>query len=394
MKTIATLLFFVVFGTGLLYSGDDPMYRERVKKGVQSSYQLDYAGAFEIFSQIKKEDPESPVGYGMIAVTAWNKALFDARNLAVFQYGLPTYFDAARLPEESFPEELQRFEEANNTLLDVCEELIEKNPRNALAHYFKGVSYENLSMQALMLYRNPIQTKNLSKTAGKAHEEALKLDPSLVDAKTSMAVVEYAVGSFNIVLRKMAEWFYGLPGDKKAATKRLQEVIDTGIFRVSDSLLVMGYLEGWKGEPERAVRCFQRLREMYPRNFMLDICLAVAYEYAAKDSKSALEVYRELLRDLPLKAQGIHPAEIHLRMGKNYFKLRDYGLALEQFQKALDTEHRVAETQPLAYYYMALVYEKRGEKDKAKECYRKMLELADSDVLIKEEMKRAKKKTR
>ncbi|MEJ2244897.1 MAG: tetratricopeptide repeat protein, partial [Acidobacteriota bacterium] len=206
----------------------------------------------------------------------------------------------------------------------------------------------------------------------------------LVDAKTSMAVVEYAVGSFNIVLRKMAEWFYGLPGDKKAATKRLQEVIDTGIFRVSDSLLVMGYLEGWKGEPERAVRCFQRLREMYPRNFMLDICLAVAYEYAAKDSKSALEVYRELLRDLPLKAQGIHPAEIHLRMGKNYFKLRDYGLALEQFQKALDTEHRVAETQPLAYYYMALVYEKRGEKDKAKECYRKMLELADSDVLIKE----------
>ena len=394
MKPLSTLFFFVVLGTGLLYGANDPLYRERVQKGIQSSYQLDYAGALKIFNQIKEEDPESPVGYGMIAITEWNKALFDTRNLAVFQYGLPTYFDAARLPEESFPEELQRFLEANNTLLDVCDKLIEKNPRNALAYYFKGVSYENLSMQALMLYRNPIQTKDLSKTAGKAHEEALKLDPGLVDAKTSMAVVEYAVGSFNGFLRLLAKLFYGLPGDKKAAMKRLQEVVDKGTFRSSDSLLVMGYLEAWKGDPERAVKCFQRLREMYPRNFLMDICLAVAYEYAAKDSKSAVEVYRELLRDLPSKAPGIYPAEIHLRMGKNYFKLRDYGLALEQFRKALDTEHRVAETQPLAYYNMALVYEERSEKDKAEECYLKMLKLADSDALIKEEINRAKKKTR
>ena len=146
---------------------------------------------------------------------------------------------------------------------------------------------------------------------------------------------------------------------KTTVIEKLQEVTDKGIYRASDALLVMGYLEAWKGDPEKAVAHFNRLREMYPRNFLLDICVAVAYENAAEDPKSAIQIYQELLRNLPLKAPGIYPAEIHLRIGKNYVELRDYSLALEHFQKALDTNHRALETKPLAYYNMARIHEDR-----------------------------------
>ncbi len=387
---IVSLLFFI-FCTNPIYGEEISLHEERTKMGLNAMYELDYAKAWEIFEQLKTDFPESPVGYGMIAITAWNELLFKSRNLAVFQYGMPTPFDSTQLPPELIPPEQQHFLLANKTLQDVCEKLIEKNPRDALALYFKGMSYMNLAGQDMTIYRRRSQATNLAKTAGKIHKETLKLMPSLVDAKFSTAIPEYVVGTLPLGIRWLA-LLIGIKGNKTGAIEKLQEVADKGLYRALDAQVMLAILEAWKGDPQHAISVYSHLRKIYPRNFLLDVSLAVAYEEAAKDSKSSIQVYQELLRDLPSKAPGIHPGEIHFRIGKNYVKLRDYSLALEQFQKALDSSQGDIETKPLIYYNMALIYEERGEKSQARDCYERVLEFSEPNKLIEKEIESARKK--
>jgi tetratricopeptide (TPR) repeat protein len=393
MKQPLICLLLLLFCTGLLYGAEDPLHRQQVREGLNAIYDLDYAGAQRIFDQIKKEYPESPVGYGLTAHTAWHKLLFSSRNLAVFEYGIPTPFGRAPVSSESITPEGQAFLDANKELQDICDKLLKENPQNALALYFKGMSYENLSTQALTINRKYLLSTRYAKTAAKFHREALGLDPSLIDAKTSTAVPEYIVGSFNFTLRWLA-LLLGIGGDKKGAIEKLEEVADKGIYRATDAKVVLALLENWKGDRKHAISLFSSVRKMHPRSFLYDISLAAAYEEAANDPKSAIQIYQELLRDLPSKAPGVQPAEIHFRIGKDYVKLRDFGAALEHFRKALDSPQSDSETKPLTYYQMALVYEERGDKAQARDCYLRVADYSGPTALIGKEISQARKKAR
>ena len=369
---------------------------ESVRKGIELMYNLDYAGAQKIFDQIKADNPESPVGYGMTAINAFHHMLFASRNLAVYAYGIPAPIDREVPASLSNTPEVKRFQDANRTLEEFCDKLLQKNPEDALALYFKSMSYENLTTQVMIYDRKWMRVKEYAKTADKLSQKTLSLDPTLIDAKLSNATIEYVVGSLNLVYRFALRVFFGLKGDKEAAVEKLREVGEKGIYRSTDAKVVLAYLEAWddKGDPQVAVSILSDLRKKHPRSFLYDVGLATAYMDAAKDAKSAIRVYQELLETMPSKAPGAYPGEIHFRIAKGYVRLRDYSLALEEFQKALDAEKGAPETEPLAYYNMARIYEERGEQNLAKDCYRHVADYSGPTVWIEDEIKRAGKKIR
>jgi tetratricopeptide (TPR) repeat protein len=391
------LLFFLIFplmGASVLCGAQDPFLREPVREGIKAIYDLDYEQAQKIFDKLKSDYPESPVGHGMTALRAWHQLLFASRNLAIYEYGMPTPMDKVQGESKgSVSAQEKEFVDANKTLQDFCDRLLDKNPKDPLVLYFKGVSYENLATHALTLDRSISRSRSYAKDAGKLHEKALQLNPSLVDANTSTAVPEYAVGTFNWSFRWLAMLF-GLSGDKKGAIAKLENVIGKGIYRATDAQVVLGLLEAWRGDPHRAISLFKDVHTAHPRNFMCDISLAVAYEEAGKDPKSAIRVYQELLKNISLKSPGIQPGEIYFRIGKSYINLRDSSLALEQFKKALQSNQTDQQTKPLAYYEMARIYDNRKDGGLAKDCYRQAVKHGESLPFIKKEMEEAKKKSR
>ncbi len=394
MKQLFCCLLFPFFCTSLLYGFEDQFLREPVRDGINAIYDLRYNEAQEIFDRLKKDYPESPVGYGMTAIRAWHDLLFTARNLAIYKYGMPTPLDRNKEgSKRTVSASEKKFLDANTELQDVCDRLLKKNPKDSLALYFKGVAYENLSTKSLTLDRKFMQSKSYAQDAAELHREALKLNPNLVDAKTSSAVLEYVVGAQSFLIRLAAKIF-GLSGDVKGATAKLQEVTQKGIYRATDAEMVLGLLEAWKGDPKRAISLFKDVCSEHPRSFMCDISLAVAYEDAGKDPKNAIRVYQDLLQDIKSKAPGIQPGEIYFRIGKNYVSLHDNSLALEQFQKAVQASQSDQETKPLAYYEMARIYENRKDIQLAKDCYRQAITYGKSLPLIKDEMDDAEKKVR
>jgi tetratricopeptide (TPR) repeat protein len=393
MKKVIVTLLLLFFGSQPIHGAEDISQREAVRKGIELIYNLDYAGAQKIFDQIKKDDPESPVGYGMTALNAFNQVLFASRNLAIYEYGIPAPIGRSVPSSLLDTPEQKRFEDANGALQEFCEKLLAQNPEDALALYFNGMSYDNLSILAMTHDRKIMRAKGYAKTAADLHKKALELDPGLIDAKASTAVLEYVVGSLNIFLRIGAR-FLGLKGDREGAIEKLLEVGEKGIYRSTDAKVALAYLQAWKGDPQVSVSILSGLRKKHPRSFLYDIGLATAYKDAAKDAKSAIGIYQELLDNISSKAPGVYPGEIHFRIAKCYVQLRDYRLALEQFQKALDAKRADAETEPLAYYNMARIYEERGEKKLARDCYQRVVDYSGPTVLIEDEIKRARKKVR
>ena len=202
-----------------LQGAEEPSRRELVRKGVELVYNLDYAGGQKIFDQLKREDPESPVGYGMTVLNTWHQALFASRNLAVYEYGVPTPIGRPVPASLSATPEVKRFQEANEALQNICEKLLEKNPRDALALYFKSMSYENLTLQAMTYDRNWMRTRGYAKEADRLSREALSLDPGLIDAETSSATIEYVVGSLGVFARTFVRLFFGMKGDREGASQ-------------------------------------------------------------------------------------------------------------------------------------------------------------------------------
>jgi tetratricopeptide (TPR) repeat protein len=392
MKRLSFCLLFLAFCTTLLYGFEDQFLREPVREGINAIYDLEYAKAQKIFDQLKKDYPESPVGYGMTAIRAWHELLFTSRNLAIYKYGIPTPFDNIEPDSKrSVSAKEKEFLDANKVLQDFCEKLLKKNPKDSLSLYFKGVSYENLSTQALTLDGHITRSKSYATDAGKLHEQVLQLDPNLVDAKTSSAVLEYVVGSLNFFY-KLGAMLVGLHGDKEGAIAKLQDVTQRGLYRATDAKVILALLEAWKGNPQRAISLFTDVHSAHPRSFMCDLSLAAVYEEAGKDPKSAIRVYEDLLREISSKTPGVQKGEIYFRIGKNYVNLHENSLALEQFQKSVQSNQSNAETKPLAYLEMARIYENRKDKEQAKECYRQAVKYGGSLRLIEKQIEQAKKK--
>jgi hypothetical protein len=153
------------------------------------------------FLTSSKDYPVSPVGYGMTAIRAWHELLFTSRNLAIFKYGIPTPFDNVEVDSKrSISAKEKEFLDANKALQDICDKLLKKDPRDPLALYFKGVSYENLSTQALTLDRRWSRSRSYCPRRGKFSYTGAEIECKLVDAN-QLLVPEYVVGSLPFFVR-------------------------------------------------------------------------------------------------------------------------------------------------------------------------------------------------
>ena len=387
VPTFATLTCLIAI-SALSVQGQSTI-DQRVREGQDAIYRLDYASAERIFEQTIAENPDSPVGYGMLSITTWNQLLFAAANQALDDYATPTPFTKGRT-HKNVDQEIRRFREANNKLLAVCEKILEDNPKDVLALYFRGLAYENLAGEALAITKKTGDAFSNGRKAKNIHEQVLKLDPNFVDANVSIAGYEFAKATLPWSIKWLA-FLVGIRGSKEEAFQKFELVSEKGKYRQLEAQVLLALLHSWKGDPLQPLEIFENLREKYPQNYLFDINLAAVYQLKFNDSQSALEIYQQLLESLPDKAPGLHAGEVYLRIGKTYVRLREYSLALQAFNKVLEESKGEMETEPLAYFHMAQIYDEQGNRDQAREYYQQVLDHSVSGEVLKDTMKEARR---
>ncbi len=353
-----------------------------IQTGQEAIYRLDYAEAARIFEQLIRQEPDSPAGYGMLAIVYWNDLLTRTGNLALDDYATPTPFSreqASKLKLADVRGIQQLFHQANDRLLQVCEARLLKNPRDATALYFKGVHFENLAAEAVAITKSSRQAISYGSTAKGLHMRVLELDPGFADAYVSIASHEFARATLPWSIKWLSFLLQGR-ANKDRALQRLDLVAARGKYRRLDAQVLTALLQSWKGDARKAVEIFRSLRANFPQNYLLDINMAAILEQKLNDPKAALAVYKELQKNQASKAWSLCPGEIYYRTGKTYLRLREYSAALASFQQALKVKNAERETEPLAYLRMAQIYEEQGDMERALDCYRHVLRYQGTEL--------------
>jgi len=390
MRVLTVVSLTSLIAISSLWGQGQSTIDQRVREGQDAIYRLDYARAERIVQQIIAENPDSPVGYGMLSITTFQQLLFAAANQALDDYATPTPFTKGRTHKD-VSEEIRRFREANNKLLAVCEGILENNSKDVLALYFRGLAYENFAAEAVAITKKTGDAFSNGRKAKNIHEKVLELDPNFVDANVSIAGYEFAKATLPWSIKWLA-FLVGIRGSKEQAFQKYELVSEKGKYRQVEAQVVLALLHSWKGDPQQPLVIFENLRELYPQNYHFDINLAAIYQLKFNDSQSALEIYQQLLKTLPNKAPGLHAGEVYLRIGKTYVQLREYSLALQAFNKALEESKGEMETEPLAYFHMAQIHDEQGDRDQAREYYQKVLDHSVSGEVLKDTMKEARRR--
>jgi tetratricopeptide (TPR) repeat protein len=338
-----------------------------------------------------QQAPDDPVGYGMLAIVRWNELLFRAGKLALDDYATPTPFSDApyKLRQSDVRAVQELFHQANGQLLEVCERRLRGNANDTLALYFKGVSFENLSAEAVAITKNSGQAIKYGNSAKNVHERLLALDPGFTDAYVSLAGHEFARATLPWSIKWLA-FLFGIRGDKERAFQSLELVITKGKYRQLDAQVILALMHSWKGDTRKAIEIFRGLRAAYPENYLIDINMAAILEKKLNDPQAALQVYQDMHQNKKCKAWVLCPGEIYYRIGKIHLRLGDNSLALAEFQKALQAKKAERETEPLAYFHMAQIYENRGDPSLALDCYRRVLQYQGAELTTELHTARAK----
>ena len=338
-------------------------------------YRLKYAEARRIFEEMHGENPDGPAAHGMLSILAFNELLFAAGNVVTEDYATPGPLTKERTLKP-IEEPTRQFHAANDEMLRVCEKALLKNENDATALYFMGLYHENLAAEAIGVAKSNGTAFDQGKKAVRIHSKVLGIQPDFADANMSIAASEFAKDNLPWYI-KWVTYMIGMRGDEEKAFERLDLVARQGRYRRFDAQTVSAVLHAWKKDPnhaQQAVALLGRLRKQFPENYLLDINVAAIYEQTElTDGNSALKVYEELLRSLSSKTPGLKAGEVHYRIGKTHYRLKNYRDALAAFQRAAASEAVETETQPLAQFYMGKIHEEQGDRAAAARCYREVV---------------------
>jgi len=387
------MLFVSILWLPTMTSGVPRDVPNEVAEVQDALYRLEFDRAEEACNKMISRDPRDPTGYGFLSIVRWNLLLQAAANLTLDDYSTPTPFTKQKT-YKPIEKESQEFHQITDKLVSLCENLLQQNPNDTRALYFLGLANENLSSEQLAVLKSRGQGIHYGKKAMEIHRRVLIQDPDFVDANLSIATGEFAAATLPWGLKFIA-FLLGYRGNREEALAKLETVAERGVYRPLDARVVLALLQAWKGDPNQAIQILASLGKRFPMNYLIEINRAAILEGRLKDRRAALDVYFALLEKIDVVGKlGLMPGEVHHRIGKTYYGLREYSKALEAFDAAIHSKVSEAETVPLSHYYIACISEEQGDKQQAIEHFRLVLKYTGPEEVLEDELKEARKKTR
>jgi tetratricopeptide (TPR) repeat protein len=213
--------------------------------GVEHIYNLRYSEAESTFKVVAKEYPNSAAGLFFDAMVVWWKIMPDLMN--------EKYDDAL----------ISKLDKT----IDYCDMLLEKNPKNAEALFFKGGAFGFRGR--LYVYRESwIKAALDGKDALPLIKEAYKNDPSNVDVQLGFGIYNYYIDFIPQKYPAVKPIVSLFPkGDRKKGLKQLQYVADKGKYANYETqyFLTSIYFQYEKNNT-KALEIIDNLLNKFPNN--------------------------------------------------------------------------------------------------------------------------------
>ncbi|MBZ5668128.1 MAG: hypothetical protein LAO04_00130 [Acidobacteriia bacterium] len=237
----------------------DEEARRHAGPGLDLMMNGDLNAAIEIFQQIQRNDPQSPLGYVLEANATWWKIYYDSANLID-----PDVFDVANLEATAYDSHCN---DLINVAIRKAEARIRARQDLARSYLYEGFAYA-LRARLEGLHDRDLPTARAGKKMRANLLRALALDPNLTDAYLGVGIYNYFVDTLSTIV-KFLSIFIGLPGGSRTeGLRQLQLCAEKGELARAEAKFYLGkdYSRASEKQYEKSLRLFRELQQEYPRN--------------------------------------------------------------------------------------------------------------------------------
>ena len=369
----------------------DPL--QMYAEGVDAIFSLDFAAAEASFLTLTRDYPDNPDYWNGLASAYWLRILYNQQKLNMESFSAKDSFGTSDSQDKVSPAEEKQLRATVDKAIALSDALLKKDPKNVRALYAKGASYATLATFEATIQRAWLSAARKAKTARNLHKDVLRIDPNFNDARASVGIYNYAVGSLSWGARFLVR-VVGLGGDgKEAGIRDLETAAAKGVRAAVDAKMLLIVVYGREQQYEKALKLINEVQAKYPRNFMLDMTKGSIYG-KMKRWDLASQNYRQTIEKIKARQNGYE----RMRIEKVYYELANSEFQAQKFDEAGRTfalvtagANATPNEKATAHLWMGRMSDTRADRPDALKHYNAILTLP-ADPGIKSDAQRHIKK--
>jgi tetratricopeptide (TPR) repeat protein len=327
-------------------------------QGLWWLYHLQYDQARKKFDEYTAANPKDPAGYFYKTASDW--------------WQLAQQFD------KDLPEIVERMEKDYQDTVRVAQELLDSQPD----HKTKGLAYmymggaQGLKGRWLVTQRQWVDAYFMGRKGHKMLKRALVYNPDLYDVYMGLGIYDYFTDTLSGAQKILAALL--IHGDRERGLKELHLAIDKGQHARVEAMMFLIEIYTWEEDtPEKALPLAQQLHQEFPKSPAMELAeIMDYYELKQWDKVSAMaqDYLEKSEKESPhYTHEGVFPARYCLGVAALWGQ-KDPDTCLKYMKQIVGEEQQKSSRWvTFAYLRMGQVYDLKGEREKALECYKTVL---------------------
>jgi tetratricopeptide (TPR) repeat protein len=364
MQMIKKILFIIVIFTYVILP-QKSNYDSLVKAGINQIYSIKFTEAEKTFQLLKKEYPKHPASRFFFAMIDWWKIILSEEN------------------EEKDDIFYDKIEET----VDFCDEILDNDPNNVDALFFKGGAI-GFRGRLQVMRESWFSAANDGREALPLVEQAYQIDPTNVDVKLGFGIYNYlaAVIPDKYPIVKPVMIFFP-EGNKELGLKQLKEAASSGKYsKYEASYILVTFFYYFENDMNSAETYANQLVQSFPNNPVFERwrgrIAARKNEVTVADS-----IFKNILGKSDKNYEGYNTPmvrrEANYYIGFNLKNKGEFDAALQYFKKCIDESKKIEEEgeesgfRINATLYSGTIFQTWGNYKEAKKYYDKVLDMRD-----------------
>lgn len=341
----------------------DSTFDATIHQGIDHIYNLEFEKADEEFRQIINKRPGDPAGHFFLAMVQWWRILID-------------------IDDESRDEQ---FYDSLDYVIDLCDEILEKNPNNVTALFFKGgaIGFKG----RLRAHRSEwLAAANAGRKALPIVQGASQLDTTNYDIQLGMGIYDYYAevipDEYPFVKPLL---IFVPPGDKTKGLLELSMAAEKGKYAsIESEYFLMQIYYYFEKDYGRALALAIDLHGRFPNNMLFHKYLGRSYYMTSKWEK-VKEVFTDIAARSRTRQRGYNTnaeREAEYYLGTAAMATRSYKEALNHFLRCDELSREIDTDGPSGFMVMANLkagnlYDLLDLRDRAVTQYKKVLAMKE-----------------
>jgi tetratricopeptide (TPR) repeat protein len=331
--------------------------------GINQIYGIKFDDAEKTFSIVENEFPLHPAGKFFKAMITWWRIAVDLDNEGY---------------DKHFYKQLEE-------VIDMCDEMLDKNPKNADAMFFKGGAL-GFRGRLLAIRESWFNAAMDGKEGLSLIIKAYQVNPKNVDIQLGFGIYHYYADVIPKKYPVVKPFMVFFPsGDKERGLRELENVAFNGRYaKIESRYFLVTLYYSFENDPDNTIKYLNLLLKDYPDNPVFERYYGSVL-FKKNDFVQAEKVFRDVLHKASKNYFGYNDyarREAFYYLGDNFNKKNMLDSARVYFEKSEKLSWQLDKSKPSGFLqnlvlYLGMIYDQQGQRDKAIQYYNKVLDMKE-----------------